>query len=92
MSYKEFGLTDRERSPNREAPNRHDKGRRRYRDMMDRGSSEAVEKNLPFTFSKPARRVARTVPCSCPDCGLGIIVTKTTVMVVCSGCTCLYEV
>lgn len=48
--------TSRENSSHREAPNKHLKGSKRYKEMIDRGSKEAAKKNLPFSFSKPPKK------------------------------------
>ena len=53
--YDEFGLTDRESSKTREAPNRSERGRKKYLEMVDKSSKDADKKNLPFTFSKPKK-------------------------------------
>lgn len=49
--------TTHENSANREAPNKHIKGGKRYKEMIDRDSKKTdFWKNLPFTFSKPPKR------------------------------------
>lgn len=93
MSYKEFGLTSRESSANREAPNRHIKGSKKYKEMIHKANKEADQKNLPFTFSKPQKPQSLAVTCWCPDCGYESAsrVSKSTIMVVCTKCKKLYS-
>jgi len=88
----EFGLNDKETSPHREAPNRHERGGRKYKEMVAKGSKEADAKNLPFTFSKPSRATPMTVWCQCPTCERVSHVSKNTVMVACPDCKKLYDV
>jgi hypothetical protein len=88
----EFGLTSRENSPHREAPNRHERGSKKYLKMVDESSKKAASKNLPFTFSKPKRSENLAVWCQCPSCDRVSHVGKNTVMVACVDCKSLYEV
>jgi len=88
----EFGVNSRESSPNREAPNKHVKGSKKYKEMVDRGSKAADQKNLPFTFSKPKKPEKTPVDCQCPYCDRIISVTKTTVCVICAACKNFYHV
>jgi len=92
MSFTEFGLTDKEKSPHREALNKHDMGRKKYQAMVDKGVRADDKKNLPFTFSKPTNGSVKSVTCWCPSCETGSRVTKTTVMVVCRNCKEAYFV
>lgn len=90
--FREFGLTDKENAPHREALNRHDMGNKKYLSKINKGSKEADQKNLPFTFSKPKNSAARVVGCWCPHCEAYTKVTKSTCMVVCRRCKELYDV
>ena len=77
-----------ENSPNREAPNKHLKGSKKYKDMIDRGSKAADQKNLPFTFSKPAKRTKapENIYHLCFLCGHVSMVSRHRVSQTCSGC------
>jgi hypothetical protein len=77
-----------ENSPHREAPNKHIKGGKKYKEMIDRGSKEADKKNLPFTFSKPPKRTQprRDIFHLCDNCMSVAVVNKYTAGRVCSGC------
>ncbi len=88
----EFGLSDKEKSPTREALNKHDMGRKKYYSKIDKGEREAREKNLPFTFSKPKKASKVDVDCFCTHCKAYTRVTKNTIMVVCVSCKKLYSV
>ena len=92
MGFTEFGLTDKEKSPHREALNKHTMGRKKYQAMVDKGVKADNQKNLPFTFSKPGTGTSKPVTCWCPSCETYSKVTKTTVMVVCRGCKEAYFV
>lgn len=80
--------TPAENSPHREAPNRHIRGGRKYKEMIARGSREADKKNLPFTFSKPAKRTQarKDIFHLCDHCRAVSMVGKYTAGIVCSGC------
>ena len=86
MSFNEFGLSDKESAPHREALNKHDMGRKKYLSKIDRGSRETDQKNLPFIFSKPKKESAKVVTCWCTECGTYSKVTKSTYMVICRNC------
>jgi len=78
-----------ENSPNREAPNKHIKGGRRYREMIDKDSKKTdFWKNMPFTFSKPTKRTRarRDVFMVCFECNHIQMVNKHTAGKVCSKC------
>lgn len=92
MVFTEFGLTDKEKSPNREALNKHDMGNKKYQAMVNKGVKADSQKNLPFTFSKPTKDGIRSVTCWCPSCNTHSKVTKTTVMVACRKCKEAYFV
>jgi len=81
--------TDRENSPHREAPNKHIKGTKKYREMIDRDSKNADRfKNLPFKFSKPPKRTRprRDIFHVCDCCAELTTVSKYTAGRVCPGC------
>jgi len=70
----------------REAPNRHEKGDKRYKEMVAR--DQKISKDLPFQFiktpkSSQARREIFYICAGCQKIGL---VNKNTVGVTCSGC------
>lgn len=88
----EFGLTSRESSPHREAPNKHTRGSKKYLEMVDKGSKAADRKNLPFTFGKPKKEGKLGVFCSCPSCGKVSNVSKNTIMLVCADCKTMYSI
>ena len=88
----EFGLTSKEASPNREAPNKHVKGNKKYKEMVSKGSKMADMKNLPFSFSKPKTSEKLGKICMCPKCEHISNVSKNTIMIVCSSCKSLYKV
>jgi len=88
----EFGLTSRESSPNREAPNKHIRGSKNYKEMIDKGSKAADRKNLPFKFGKPKSESKLGTFCECKNCGHVSNVSKNTIMIVCSSCRTLYKV
>lgn len=72
---------------NREAPNRHLKGGKKYKEMIA-SDSKRTDKfaNLPFKFRKPPKRTEarREIYCVCPNCGSVKSVNKNTI-----GMTCL---
>ena len=81
--------TSRENSPNREAPNKHEKGTRRYREMIDRDSKKTdFWKNMPFTVSKPPKRTQprRDIFHICDSCHAISLVNKHTAGRVCGEC------
>lgn len=84
--------TSRENSPNREAPNRHVRGTKKYKEMIDR-DSKRLDKygNLPFTFSKPPKRTRprEDIFHVCELCQHISLVSKFRVGQTCPGC-CKY--
>ena len=94
MSYDniEFGLTDKENSANREAANKHTRGSKKYKEMVQEQAGLADKKNLPYNFSVPKKSSARNVICQCPNCEDTAAVNKNTVMVICSHCKQIYSV
>lgn len=81
--------TARENSPNREAANKHIKGNRAYKEMIDRDSKKTdFWKNMPFTFSKPAKRFQprRDIYLIHDTCQGVNAVTRYTVGIVCPKC------
>lgn len=81
--------TTHENSPNREAPNKHTKGSKKYREMIDKDSKKTdFWKNMPFTFSKPPKRTQarRDIFMVCLNCHGVDMVNKHTAGRVCSHC------
>ncbi len=80
--------TSRENSPHREAPNKHLKGSRKYKEMIDRGSKEAAKKNLPFSFSKPPKKSKprEDIFHVCDRCGYVSMVSRYRAGQGCYGC------
>lgn len=81
--------TDRENSPNREAPNKHIRGSKKYKEMIDRDSKRSDSwGNLPFTFSKPPKRTRpiEDIFHVCDHCGYVSTVSKLRVGQECRGC------
>ena len=80
-------------SPHREAPNKHEKGSRKYKEWIHKESKRADDyKNLPFTFSKPKRSKPLTRSVFCTHCNDSTFVTETTVAVICRSCGKFYRV
>jgi len=78
-----------ENSPNREAPNRHNKGTRKYKEMISRDVKKTdFWKDLPFTFSKPKKRThaRRDIIHLCDHCSAISVVNKYTAGRGCSKC------
>lgn len=70
-------------TPRRWEPER---GTQQLRDRIHKESKFADDhKNLPFTFSKPPRRVASRV-LRCVECGYTFSGSKNTVCLVCPEC------
>lgn len=81
--------TTHENSPNREAPNRHERGSKKYKQWVDRENTKSDLKNLPFTFGKPktkTRRQRRDIFHVCDSCQNITMVSKVTCAFVCSNC------
>lgn len=81
--------TPQEASNNREAPNKMEKGSKRYKEKIHRDSKFADKwKNLPFTFSKPAKRTQarRDIFHLCDTCQHVMLVSKFTAGMICKGC------
>ena len=80
-------------SKNREAPNKHEKGTKAYREWVQKESKRSDDYgNLPYQFSKPKRDKPRNLSVSCLHCGEVTNVTETTVAVICRQCGNLYRV
>lgn len=82
--------TAHENSPHREAPNKHIKGTKKYKEMIDRDSKNADRyKNLPFTFNKPPKRTQprRDVFMVCTKCQHVGLVNKYTAGKICGKCS-----
>jgi len=77
-----------EDSPHREAPNRHLKGSKAYKEWVARDSKRLDQKNLPFQFIKPPKRTQprRDVFHVCDYCTGINVVNKYTVGITCSIC------
>ena len=80
--------TPHENSPNREAPNKHIRGSKKYKEMIDRGSKQDDLKNLPFKLGKPAKtsQARRDIYHVCDYCDIISMVNKNTAGRVCTGC------
>jgi hypothetical protein len=81
--------TSAENSPNREAPNRHEKGSRAYKEWVHK-DTERIDKysNLPFTFGRPKKttQYRRDVHVMCTECTKTTAVNKYTCGYVCNSC------
>lgn len=78
-----------ENSPNREAPNKHERGSKAYKEMIARDVKRIDQKgNLPFQFIKPPKRTQprREVWHVCDSCYEVKLVNKYTVGHQCKGC------
>lgn len=88
--FKDFEpYTAAEKSPNREAANKHARGSRKYREWVHKQSKQLDDHaNLPFTIGKPAKttRARRDVYFLCEACGSVKAVSKYTAGVVCPKC------
>lgn len=85
---KKVGSTH-ENSPNREAPNKHIKGGKKYKEKISSDSRKAdFWKNLPFKFSKPPKRTEarRDVYVQCCKCLNIHSVNINTISYVCGKC------
>jgi ribosomal protein S27E len=70
----------------REAPNKMERGSAKYKAMIDKGSKQADQKGLPFSFSKPHKPAPRPMVVHCADCDNSYRVAKHTVCVECVVC------
>ncbi len=75
---------------NREAPNKHAKGEKKYKEMINRGGKG----DLPFTFTKPAKgtQARRDIAAVCTDCHNVVMVNKNTCGTTCSKCRAYFSV
>ena len=81
--------TSYENSPNREAPNKQERGSKKYKKMIDRDSKNVDRwKNLPFTFSKPPKRTRprEDILHLCDHCEHVSLVSKNRAGQSCRGC------
>jgi len=81
--------TSYENSPHREAPNKHTRGGKKYKEMIDRDTKNADRfKNLPFTISKPPKRTQprRDIFMICDVCQCVDLVSKYTAGKICGKC------
>lgn len=78
-----------ENSPNREAPNRHMRGGKKYKEMIAKDTKRIDDHgNMPFSFSKPAKktRYRLDVYHVCDKCTHISFVSKYRAGQVCGGC------
>jgi hypothetical protein len=83
--YDDIGTTH-EKSPHREAPNKHERGGKKYKEMISRDSKRLDDHaNLPFSFSKPAKKTRAIRDCyfTCSHCGNISAVNKHTCGIAC---------
>jgi hypothetical protein len=81
--------TSAENSRNREAPNKHIKGSKKYKEMIAKDTKRIDDHgNMPFTFSKPAKRTKHRedIYFLCDSCQHISFVSKYRVGQVCRGC------
>lgn len=81
--------TSAENSPNREAPNKHIKGGKKYKEMIAKDTKRIDDHgNMPFTFSKPAKRTRHRedIYFLCDSCRNITFVSKYRCGQTCSGC------
>ena len=88
----EFGLTSREKAPNREAANRQAMGGKKYSERIAKDSKSSSSSGDQFKFSKPSRNAPTSIICECPGCETTFNVTKTTVVVICRKCEKIFDV
>jgi len=78
-----------ENSSNREAPNKQERGSRKYKKMVSEDTARSDKYgNLPFKFVKPPKRTQarRDIIHRCDHCGNLKHVNKNTAGIQCSGC------
>jgi len=75
-------------SKDREYHQAHNKGMTidQRREWVRQQAKKEDSKNLPFAFSKPARRRGRVWDVPCADCGTAISINRNTVVAVCPQC------
>lgn len=81
--------TSAENSPNREAPNKHIKGGKKYKEMIAKDTKRIDSQGrMPFTFSKPAKstRYREDIYHICDSCHHVSFVSKHRAGQVCKGC------
>ena len=79
-----------ENSPNREAPNRHTRGGKKYKEMIAKDTKRIDDHgNMPFTFSKPSKRTRyrEDIYHVCDKCKQISFVSKHRAGQVCRGCS-----
>lgn len=81
-------------SKNREAPNKHAKGSKKYKEMIQKGNKAADQKNLPFTFIKPPKSTQprRDIAAVCTECRNVCMVNKNTCGTTCTQCRVYFRV
>ena len=81
--------TSAENSPNREAPNKHSMGGKKYKEMIAKDTKRIdAQGRMPFTFSKPPKttRHREDIYFVCDGCSHITFVSKYRVGQVCKGC------
>jgi hypothetical protein len=89
MAHGKDSGTSHENSDTRQAPNRHIKGDKKYKEMISRDNNGSGGRNLPFNFIKPPRayQARRDIFHVCDFCFYVSCVNKNTSGKVCSGCS-----
>lgn len=84
-----------ENSANREAPNKHLKGSKKYKEWISKETKQ-IDKhsNLPFQFIKPPKRsqYRREIFAVCTSCSNVSLVNVHTAGVVCSTCSKYFSI
>lgn len=81
--------TAHENSSNRESPNRHEKGTKKYREWIQKENEQADQQGkLPFTLGKPPKRVQarRDIYHVCDFCRQITMVNRFRAGQTCTGC------
>lgn len=81
--------TSAENSPNREAPNKHSMGTKKYKEMIAKDTKRIdAQGRMPFTFSKPPKttRYREDIYHLCDKCQHISFVSKHRVGQACKGC------
>jgi len=81
--------TSAENSPNREAPNKHNMGAKKYKEMISKDTKRIDSHgNMPFTFSKPAKgtKHREDIYHLCDKCNHVSFVSKYRAGQVCNAC------
>lgn len=81
--------TSAENSQHREAPNKHNMGAKKYKEMIAKDTARVdAHGNMPFTFSKPTKttRHREDIYWMCDKCSHIAFVSKYRAGQVCGGC------